>query len=693
MRLKVIRFLRLHFIIAIQFLIIFSTKGVGGARKRGGRYTVMAKKMDLGALRQQILELQIDKELKHDLLEVINEKKYYGLVWEGSSEAAWNDMQDQLPVFVEDTTKRLDTAPEGSPNHVLIEGDNLNALAALTYAYAGKIDVIYIDPPYNTGSKDFVYNDSFVDKEDGYRHSKWLSFMDRRLKLAKKLLSEKGVIFISIGSDEIAQLTLLCNKLFGEYNQIAIIPRVQKKGNGKGTHFSPAVDYVLAYCNYKQNVDRFFAPNTSDFPMLETEGKRAGEYYECTKSLYQGSLDSRPNQRYYIECPDHSFIIPPGNVFPDEVKDAAFVKPLGNDDKCWRWSWDSYLKQKHLLVFKKVKKATLLDEFGKPSKWNVYTKRYQKDAEEKGKVPPNYIDDCINSLGTARLAELGIDFPFSKPCELVKKLVKYTNKDKDITIVDFFAGSGTSMDAMMQLNVEDGGHRKCILVQGIEKDDDGNDKRICEKATYERNKRVINGYTNQKGEEVPGLTHNNLRYYKTEFVPRDQSSSKSRRALMASLVDLLCIKNNIYQEQETFVGKKFKKSVLRYFKDEAGQMLVVLDERVVSIVIPMIAEVATKQNPLKVYVYSDGAYAYEDEFHKVMPVIELCAMPDAFLQAVEGRTDILPKRKYSEAMMKEFQQNEALAMQNEEVVKEALSDDYDYVSKEKEDNVTNDIID
>lgn len=238
----------------------------------------------------------------------------------------------------------------------------------------------------------------------------------------------------------------------------------------------------------------------------------------------------------------------------------------------------------------------------------------------------------------------------------------------------------------MQLNSEDGGHRKCILVTN-------NENNICEKVTYERNKRVINGYTNQKGEEVPGLTHNNLRYYKTEFVHRDQSNFKSRRALMASLVDLLCIKNNIYKEQETFGGKKFKKSVLRYFKDEAGQMLVVLDERVVSIIIPMIAEVATKQNPLKVYVYSDGAYAYEDEFHKVMPVIELCAMPDAFLQALEGGTDILPKQKYSEAMMKEFQQNEALAMQNEEVVKEALSDDYDYVPKEKEDNVTNDIID
>ena len=288
--------------------------------------------------------------------------------------------------------------------------------------------------------------------------------------------------------------------------------------------------------------------------------------------------------------------------------------------------------------------------------------------------------DIINIFGEKA-------FGFPKPLSLIKYLLKISNPHyKDSTILDFFAGSGTTLHATMQLNSEDGGHRKCILVTN-------NENNICEKVTYERNKRVINGYTNQKGEEVPGLTRNNLRYYKTEFVPRDQSNFKSRRALMASLVDLLCIKNNIYQEQETFGGKKFKKSVLRYFKDEAGQMLVVLDERVVSIVIPMIAEVATKQNPLKVYVYSDGAYAYEDEFHKVMPVIELCAMPDAFLQALEGRTDILPKRKYSDAMMKEFQQNEELAMHNEEVVKEALSDDYDYVSKEKEDNVTNDIID
>lgn len=356
-------------------------------------------------------------------------------------------------------------------------------------------------------------------------------------------------------------------------------------------------------------------------------------------------------------------------IGPDGTK--YYPRVVKGKQSCWRWSKAKVAKQYNELVFKNGK---------------VYTKYYRPE----GITPKSLLIDAIygrTESGNDDIKEIFGNKPFGypKPLLLLKHLISIT-KGKDSTILDFFAGSGTTLHATMQLNSEDGGHRKCILVTN-------NENNICEKVTYERNKRVIKGYTNQKGEEVPGLTHNNLRYYKTEFVPRDQSSSKSRRALMASLVDLLCIKNNIYQEQETFGGKKFKKSVLRYFKDEAGQMLVVLDERVVSIIIPMIAEVATKQNPLKVYVYSDGAYAYEDEFHKVMPVIELCAMPDAFLQALEGRTDILPKRKYSEAMMKEFQQNEELAMHNEEVVKEALSDDYDYVPKEKEDNVTNDIID
>ena len=261
-------------------------------------------------------------------------------------------------------------------------------------------------------------------------------------------------------------------------------------------------------------------------------------------------------------------------------------------------------------------------------------------------------------------------FGFPKPLSLIKYLLKISNPHyKNATILDFFAGSGTTLHATMQLNSEDGGHRKCILVTN-------NENNICENVTYERNKRVIQGYTTPKGEQMAGLSHNKLRYYKTEFVPR-WHSNRNRHLLMSSLVDLLCIKNDIYQEQETFGGKRFKKSVLRYFKDEAGQMLVILNENVVSTIVPMIAEVATKQHPLKVYVYADGPYAYDDEFKSVLPVIDLCALPDAFLQALNDK-DILPEEKVSEAAIAEFNQNQEIAEQDKEAVAEALKDDYDY---------------
>ena len=705
MRLKVIRFLRHHFIIAIQFLIIFSTKGVGGARKRGGRYTAMAKKMNLGALRQQILELQIDKELKHDLLEVINEKRHYGLVWEESSEAAWNDMQDQLPVFVEDESKRLDSAPEGSPNHILIEGDNLNALAALTYAYAGKIDVIYIDPPYNTGNKDFIYNDSFVDKDDSFRHSKWLSFMDRRLRIAKKLLSEKGVMFISIDENEEAQLKMLCDKIYGENNHIATLPTIMNlKGNQDEFGFAGTHEYTHVYCLSRENCSIGYLPvedeelddwlsddkgfykkgaNLKSTGVNAPKEKRPYLFYPILVNI-ETKVVSTISKDEYVRIYDKELKLH-DEVYLSQLQEKyeslgyTFLLPItGGKGMSWRWGWQKVKEEADEIIVN----INGIDV-------SLYKKQRPQLGDLPSKKPKSvfYRPEYSSGNGKAELVSvLGENlFGYPKPLNLIIDFLRIS-AFKDSTILDFFAGSGTTLHATMQLNSEDGGHRKCILVTN-------NENNICEKVTYERNKRVINGYTNQKGEEVPGLTRNNLRYYKTEFVPRDQSNFKSRRALMASLVDLLCIKNNIYQEQETFGGKKFKKNVLRYFKDEAGQMLVVLDERVVSIIIPMIAEVATRQNPLKVYVYSDGAYAYEDEFHKVMPVIELCAMPDAFLQALEGGTDILPKQKYSEAMMKEFQQNEALAMQNEEVVKEALSDDYDYVPKEKEDNVTNDIID
>ena len=164
-------------------------------------------------------------EEKSQMLALLNENKTYGLVWEKSTEDAWEMMKDYVPVLKEDESKRIDHGSE-NPNHILIEGDNLNALTALSYTHEGKIDVIYIDPPYNTGNKDFVYNDKFIGEDDSYRHSKWLSFMEKRLKIARQLLSDKGVIFISIDDNELANLKILQLKaIFGDETKIPLTKR------------------------------------------------------------------------------------------------------------------------------------------------------------------------------------------------------------------------------------------------------------------------------------------------------------------------------------------------------------------------------------------------------------------------------------------------------------------------------------
>ena len=185
--------------------------------------------MDKTALKHKIQTLEgLTNEEKSALLELLNKEKKYGLVWENKPEDVEERLRDHLPVLEEVKSRAILSDSPDAPNHILIEGDNLEALTALSYTHEGKIDVIYIDPPYNTGNKDFIYNDSFVDYEDGYRHSKWLSFMSKRLRIAKRLLSDKGVIFISIDDNEQAQLKLLCDTTFGQDKFVATIRLTSK---------------------------------------------------------------------------------------------------------------------------------------------------------------------------------------------------------------------------------------------------------------------------------------------------------------------------------------------------------------------------------------------------------------------------------------------------------------------------------
>lgn len=210
------------------------------------------------ALKQKKAIDDTDKLLLNDIINELNEKRY-GLIWEKHSEAVDEMMINNIPVFTEDEDKKIISNPD-LPYNFLLEGDNLHSLKLLEKTHKGKIDVIYIDPPYNTGNKDFVYNYEYIDEDDGFNHSKWLSFMDERLEIARNLLCEEGIIFISIDDHEYAQLKILCDEIFGENNFISNI--VIETGGGifgvKAKHvtntFVKVKDYILVYAKERKNI-------------------------------------------------------------------------------------------------------------------------------------------------------------------------------------------------------------------------------------------------------------------------------------------------------------------------------------------------------------------------------------------------------------------------------------------------------
>lgn len=334
---------------------------------------------------------EIEKELK---------SKKYGLVWEEHEEAVDVQMKTQIPVFTEVKEREICAGENGAYNF-LLEGDNLHSLYLLEKTHKGKIDVIYIDPPYNTGGKDFIYDDSFVGSDDSYIHSKWLSFMNIRLQIAHEILKDKGVIFISIGDYELSDLKLLCDDIFGEINCLGIVPRLMKTGGNKGRFFSPNIDYVLVYAknhqvtiDFKGELDEELVKKL--YNKTETEGPKKGEKYRPF-GLYQSSLDARPNQRYYIECPDGTFVIPPGTTMPAVIADGGKVLP-NPEDGCWRWSQERYKEEKAKgnILFTKSKNGVLIQPDGSKSKWNVYTKIWLSSREKEGQTPTNFISKYEN---------------------------------------------------------------------------------------------------------------------------------------------------------------------------------------------------------------------------------------------------------------------------------------------------------
>ena len=408
----------------------------------------------------------------------------------------------------------------GSEN-MIIRGDNLEALKALLPRYEGRVKCIYIDPPYNTGEEGWVYNDNVNDPkikkwlgavvgkegEDLTRHDKWLCMMYPRLKLLQKLLADDGVIFINIGEDEHANLKLVCDEIFGVRNYVTDFGRQMKSGGAKGHYYTPSLDYVLTYAKNIDLLPYFRAIMTQQqidvfYKFTQEEGPRKGEKYG-EERLFKSSLEARANQRYYIQCPDGTFAIPPGETTPNELKEGLIVTPL-KTDKVWKWIYPRYKQELDAgnIIFKRTNTSGLVDEHGNQCKWNIYNKLWLSEQQEKGVVPSNLITGYENRQSAAELKKLNLDFNYAKPIRLIEYLLTISQMEKDAIVLDSFAGSGTTTHAVLNMNKADGGHRKFILVEMMD---------YADSITAERVKRVIRGYG--EGKNAVEGTGGNFSFY------------------------------------------------------------------------------------------------------------------------------------------------------------------------------------
>jgi len=541
-----------------------------------------------------------------DELEVLKKKKY-GLVWDRKNSQEfidafvnWENVPEnfvpkQFPVLREIKNKGIET-DKTKPVNLLIEGDNYHSLAVLNFSHQNNVDVVYIDPPYNTGNKDFIYNDKFVDREDPFRHSKWLSFMEKRLRLAFRLLKNTGVIFISIDDNEQAQLKLLCDEVFGENNFVTTIHvqmstvQGQKVRSAKAGNIVKNAEYILVYSkNGNKTIGKNILYDPTDYDghySIFLKKSKNGLYKElpltnvlCKTNIFSklkllGLAKETKGKREMTN-----------SALADAYSKLQEVKNFihKNSENIVRVHDFVELKDRELLA--KLKK-------GYVAEYKSGSRSYLVGLDAKGnfkqRIPLSEkikkADDFYQTYGITTIRgdwwagfyldmgniskEGGVEFlNGKKPVRLVKQLINYC-LNEDGTILDFFAGSGTTAQAVLELNEEHGYKHKFILCTN-------NESNICEERTLPRIKNVIRGYDGRAGIE------GNFKYFKTDFVGSD-STDKNKRDLVNKSSEIICIKEDIfdlvvdgglnykiYQKDKKFLGIIYDFDAVNDFIKEA----------------------------------------------------------------------------------------------------------------------------
>ncbi len=534
------------------------------------------------------LEAQIRKLKKNNL----------GLVFEDKEENVVGQSKIKVPVLKEATKNRI-TSNNKSPNNLMIEGDNYLALSVLNYTHKKNIDLIYIDPPFNTGARDWKYNNDYVDSEDTYRHSKWLSFMNHRLKLAKDLLKDTGFIACAIDHYELFTLGVLMDKIFGEQNRIGVVTVVHKpEGRQFANFLSPSNEFMLIYAKNRQ-VASFRdvvldKEKEKEFNLSDEKGDyKLKNFIRLTDGKYS-LRENKPEGFYPI------YVSKDLKQFSLEEK-TGFEKSLPITDKgverVWKTFGDTFMEKvkDDAIVAKRENGKIVLYEKLRPSQ--VFVTHWIKKDYHGYHFGTKVLEDI---LGSAK------QFDFPKSLNLIIDIVKLMAK-KDAVVLDFFAGSGTTGHAVLEMNKIDGGNRKFILCTNNENNNGGNGG-IAESVCYPRVKAVINGYKNKKGEKVAGIP-SNLFYYKTDLVDIEQIhkvSDDAKIRITYEAGEMIAVREDTLDEVEKndwwqiFEGNG--KLTAIYFKEDKTKLNELIDK------------LEKKNLPVALYIFSWGKNEYKGEY-------------------------------------------------------------------------------
>lgn len=568
----------------------------------------------------------------------LRELSRFGLVWEDRTEDVVERCARELPVLQE--LERLAILDDGlQPTNVLIEGDNYHSLSVLNYTHPDSVDLIYIDPPYNTGHEDFIYNDNYVEADDTFRHSKWLSFMNSRLKLARNLLTQKGMIFVSIDDNEMANLRLLLDQVFGEKNFINCITVKTKSssgasGGGEDKKLKKNIEYLLWYAKNRAefSFETLYVSRSLEQVIEDKEGE--GKSFEYRSIL----LDEGDKEEFVVVKDGSGEDI---RIFKHTGYKIASIKQVMESEGLSREeTYRKYFERVFRTTNAQSSIRTRVMEATKGDN-GLFTIEYKpKSGRNKGKIATNYylgnnsdlfawLSDTAEKTKTKVLkkeklgtlwddlswnglaTEGGVSFAQGKkPLAFVQRILELS-PNKDGIVLDFFAGSGTTGHATLLLNSKDGGNRRFILCTN---DEAG----IAQNKTYPRIKNAIEGV----GKGAP--LRANLRYFKTEFVEKQATDDQTRVKLVEQSLKLISLREDAFFQIEKSGGMVLLDNPEHY-------CLVVFDTQEIGKAIELLNSQAQAKEA-HIYIFSLSNDDYSGEFDGLRMPFEIRPIPEGVLE-------------------------------------------------------------